>query len=227
MQNIALFLPVVEFRLDKFGQSGSKLSCVNYHVIFSNEVESVDIQEKFLNKLSVQYNLSENDEQEVTAKRSSLESFGKFIRESTPKDKIENLARRTDLEIGFNNFHLPIKTIYDALNGSLCFKSKYMTAVGKTEWEDVRFGESGQGAAEKKTIINKADFVFTAAKTVEAAHLSRQSLINQQVNSKLFDCSDAHHFADSQQHMRLGYCFTWIKLMQPLNLEDEARFPVL
>lgn len=210
MQNIALFLPVIELRLDKFGQSGRKLSCVNYHVIFSDKVEPDDIQEFFLNKLSVQYNLSEYPE-EVTAKKVSLENFGRIIRENTPQDKRDKLAVKTNLEIGFNNFHLPIKTINDALESSLCFRSKYMTAVGKAEWEDIRFGQSGQGAAEKKTIINNADLVFTAGKTVENAQQAKQSLINQQVNSKLFDCSDAHHFSDSQEHIRLGHCFTWIK----------------
>ena len=210
MQNIALFLPVIELRLDKFGQSGSKLSCVNYHVIFSDKVEPDDIQEFFLNKLSVQYNLSEYPE-EVTAKKVSLENFGRIIRENTPQDKRDKLAVKTNLEIGFNNFHLPIKTINDALEGSLCFRSKYMTAVGKAEWEDIRFGQSGQGTAEKKTIINNADLVFTAGKSVGNAQLARQSLISQQVNSKLFDCSDAHHFSDSQEHIRLGHCFTWIK----------------
>ncbi|NJL49628.1 MAG: hypothetical protein HC929_22090 [Leptolyngbyaceae cyanobacterium SM2_5_2] len=69
MKNIELFLPVIALRIDKFGQSGGKLSCVNYHVIFSNEVKVDDIQEQFLNRLSTKHKLSpDSSECEVIAK---------------------------------------------------------------------------------------------------------------------------------------------------------------
>ena len=88
MRNIALFLPVVELRIDKFGQSGDKLSCVNYHVIFSNKVHPDNIQEQFLNKLSAKYSLSlDEPEYEVIATRRSLTEFGNKVFESTAEDK--------------------------------------------------------------------------------------------------------------------------------------------
>lgn len=214
MRNIELFLPVIELRIDKFGQSGGKLSCVNYHIIFSNEVSADDIQEQFLNKLSTKHKLSPGSQEcEVVAKRNSLESFGEKVLESTDERKREALRQKGLLEIGFNNFHLSLNTISSALE-SLCFQSKYLTAVGKAEWEDIRWGDSGQGAAEKKTIINNSDFVFTSAKTVEAAHRSKNSLGEDGVNDLLLDCSDAHYFshhADNNVHNRIGKCFTWIK----------------
>ena len=211
MQNIALFLPVIELRLDKFGQSGDKLSCVNYHIIFSNEVEPDVIQEQFLNKLSAKYHLP--SECEVIAKRESLTKFGDRVFESTSEDKRAELAKKSKLEIGFNNFHLSIDTISNSLK-SLCFQSRHLTAVGKAEWEDVRWGESGQGAAEKKTIVNKVDFIFTAAKTIEDTCKSKQSLARQGVKDLLFDCSDAHYFSHHSKqevHNRIGKCFTWLK----------------
>jgi len=214
MKNIELFLPVIELRLDKFGQSGDKLSCVNYHIIFSNEVKPDDIQEQFLNKLSAKYNLSSAlPECEVIAKRESLTKFGDMVFESTSENKKAELIKKSRLEIGFNNFHLSIETISNSLK-SLCFQSKYLTAVGKAEWEDVRWGESGQGAAEKKTIVNNVDFVFTAAKTIEDTYKSKQSLTQQGVKNLLFDCSDAHYFSNHPKqeiHNRIGKCFTWIK----------------
>jgi hypothetical protein len=152
MQNIELFLPVIELRLDKFGQSGDKLSCINYHIIFSDKVEPDDIQEQFLNKLSAMYNLSpQNPQCEVVANRRSLTDFGEKVYENTPEGKKAQLTTNK-LEIGFNNFHLSMETISNALK-SLCFESKYLTAVGKAEWEDIRFGESGQGAAEKELLL--------------------------------------------------------------------------
>jgi len=212
MQNIALFLPVVELRLDKFGQSADKLSCVNYHIIFSNEVTPEEIQIYFLNTLSTIYKptSSESSEFQVMAIRESLINCGQQIQLTTPENK---RLTKSDLEIGFNNFHLSVEKISNALK-SLCFQSKYLTAVGKAEWEDIRWGESGQGAAEKRTIVNKVDFVFTAAKTIEAALKSKTALTQQGVNDLLFDCSDAHHFsdhADDRVRNRIGKCFTWIK----------------
>lgn len=213
MANIKLFLPVIELRLDKFGQSGDdKFSCINYHVIFSNEVTPEDIEQQFLSKLSTTYKPSIDDSSEfdVWANKNSLINCGRWIQQCTPENK---RSRKSDLEIGFNNFHLSIEKISQALN-SRCFQSKYLTAVGKAEWEDIRWGESGQGTAEKKTIINKVNFVFTAAETVESAHRSQISLKKQLVNDLLLDCSDAHHFSNHPKlsvKNRIGKCFTWIK----------------
>ncbi|NJL56104.1 AAA family ATPase [bacterium] len=117
------------------------------------------------------------------------------------------------MEIGFKNFHLSLDKISSVLE-SLHFQSKYLTAIGKAEWEDIRWGDSGQGAAEKKTILNNSDFVFTTAKTLEAAHKSKEALGQAGVKNLLLDCSDAHYFschADSKIHNKIGKCFTWIK----------------
>jgi hypothetical protein len=211
MANVKLFLPVIELRLDKFGQSGDdKFSCINYHIIFSNEIDPEVIEKQFLNKLSTRYNLSGSAEIEVIAERSSLINLGKEIKATTPEDKKLN---KSDLEIGFNNFHLNVERISKALE-PLCFRSGFLTAIGKAEWEDIRFGESGQGAAEKKTIVNNVNLVFTAAKTIESALKSKISLNRQGVKDLLFDCSDAHHFSDhldKKVNDRIGKCFTWIK----------------
>jgi ABC-type lipoprotein export system ATPase subunit len=213
MTNIALFLPVIELRLDKFGQSGNdKISCINYHVIFSDKVDHEDIEHQFLTKLSTKYkpSIDDSSEFEVWANKNSLINCGKRIQEYTPENKRSN---KSDLEIGFNNFHLSIEKILQALSSS-CFNSKYLTAVGKAEWEDIRFGESGQGAAEKRTIVNNVNFVFTAAKTIESAQKSKISLKNQGVKDLLLDCSDAHHFSIHpipSVKNRIGKCFTWIK----------------
>ena len=86
---------------------------------------------------------------------------------------------------------------------------KYITAVGKVEWSKLRW--EGGGVATKKHIINGTDIVFTAAKNVEDAQRSKQHLATQEVNSRLFDCSDAHDWSDSNQHERIGHSFSWVK----------------
>ena len=90
-------------------------------------------------------------------------------------------------------------------------KNKFLTAVGKVEWDTMRWDGS---PAEKKNIINRANFVFSASPTVELAVKARESLKSQRVNYKLLHCSDAHTFINDLQNTKekeLGHCFTWIK----------------
>ena len=68
--------------------------------------------------------------------------------------------------------------------------------------------------ADKKDVINRANFVFSASPTVELAVKARESLKSQSVNHKLLHCSDAHTFINNLQNTKekeLGHCFTWIK----------------
>jgi len=67
---------------------------------------------------------------------------------------------------GFNNLNLEVSNIEEALSNAHIFEGMYITAIGKTEWDDLRWDDSS--IAEKKTIINKADLIFTVAKSVEA-----------------------------------------------------------
>ncbi len=64
--------------------------------------------------------------------------------------------------------------------------------------------------ADKKTIINRADIVFTAAESPTAFHASQTKLVTEQVNARLLDCSDAHSFSTSPDKDRIGNCFTWV-----------------
>jgi uncharacterized small protein (DUF1192 family) len=129
---------------------------------------------------------------------------------------------------GFNNLSFGLEAIYDALK-SYYFKGKFVTAVGKTEWADIKWNE--QSIADKKTIINGVDIVFISAENVEACAKAKKSLTEARVNDRLLDCSDAHSFADAKEKDRLGNCLTWIKadptfagLLQALCEVDERVF---
>ena len=85
-----------------------------------------------------------------------------------------------------------------------------MTAVGKTEWADIKWNDNS--IADKKTIINGADWVFISAENHAACKKAKQSLTESKVNDRLLDCSDAHKFQSETGYKdRLGKCFTWIK----------------
>ena len=110
------------------------------------------------------------------------------------------------------------------------FKNKVITAIGKTEWDVYRW--DGGGAADKRTIINQTDIVFLSVDSVDQYDRVRQSLVSQNVNALLLDCSDAHYFTSSTQKDRIGNCFTWIKAeatfdgLKQILFEPETRISV-
>ena len=213
LSNIELILPVIELRIDKFANvsEDDPLKRINFHIIFSNELTSEQIESQFLNALSAEYKLeteydydNESDWGGVIT-RENIELLGKKLIESS-KGKIKG----SPLKIGFNSLNIPYEKLMDKLKNPL-LKNKFLTAVGKVEWDTMRWDGS---PAEKKNIINRANFVFSASPTVELAVKARESLKNQNVNHKLLHCSDAHTFINNLQNTKekeLGHCFTWIK----------------
>jgi len=215
LPNIELLLPVIELRLDTFCGSESALKKVNFHIIFSDQVTPELIDNQFMPSLVQSYSIS-NDydavvkgtEWQAIPNPASLAQLGKLVRGRTPPNKLAGLSNLSDLEVGFNSVCISHEKIRDILRRP-DFRDRTLTAVGKAEWDLLRWSQSGM--ANKVTLINEAAFVFTSGKDVAACARSRQSLQAQNVNDRLLDCSDAHYLADSTEHNRLGKCFTWIK----------------
>ena len=206
LQNIKLILPVIELRLTQF--SGKDFQKINFHVIFSDKLDPVVIEQQFINALSPKYELSSDlkTKWHGIITRNSLIDFGNKIIESTPEKERSKFG--TSLKEGFSNLTIAENTIRDVLN-SHYFDNKYITAIGKTEWSDWKWSDGS--IATKKDIINSVDIVFTASESIEKFHNSKQSLTNAEVNDLLLDCSDAHHNLESTEKDRLGNCNTWIK----------------
>ncbi len=210
--NIELLVPVIEFRLKKFAGTDGDLEKVNFHVIFSPEVDPDIIQLHFLNALPRHYHLTPKHEGlegdwQALATRGSLEELGRMIKSTVPKEELKNYS--SNLREGFNNINFDEDEILEVLNSSHYFREKYFTAVGKTEWANIRW--NNQSIADKKDVINKVDFVFISSENPEAHDRSQKSLERSNVNSLLLDCSDAHDYSSSDIKDRIGKCFTWIK----------------
>ena len=208
LKNIDLILPVLEFRIEKFsGVDFGKLKRINLHVIFSDELDIETIKSQFLNGLEQSYKLEKDgNEWNRAITKDSLIALGRKIKESVPPEELSKY--QSDLEEGFNNLNVDEKRIFELLERD-CFKDKYLIAIGKTEWDSLKWQDSS--IATKKTIINEAHVVFTAAESVENWRKSKEKLTEQKVNNLLLDCSDAHYFSTSSQKDRIGNCFTWIK----------------
>jgi len=211
LANIDLLLPVIELRVDKFGGTTGHLSRINYHIIFSDEIPPETIEQHFLNALPNKYELSPQFDHlkgrwQALPTMQSLEDLGKLIIDSVPSERRQDYG--PPLIEGFNNLCLNLDSIHGALE-SHYFDRKYLTAVGKTEWADIKWND--QSIADKKNIINGADLVFISSETAEACLDAKQVLKESKVNCRLLDCSDAHRFCDTPYKDRIGKCFTWIK----------------
>ncbi len=184
---------------------------MNFHIIFSDEIRPETIESQFLQALQHKYQLSpEAAEQEVvwdgTLTRESLIELGEKLTKTTIESQRHTLP--TPLKLGFSNLCTRHNEVLTLLEKDY-FKNKYITAIGKTEWADIRW--TGQGIAEKKHIINSANLIFISTESVKNYQKARQTLTTAGVNDRLIDCSDAHSFSTSAEKERIGKCFTWIK----------------
>lgn len=237
LQKIELLLPVIELRIRDFVGS-NELNKINYHIIFADDSQlSVEqISAQFLSSLKGKAILCEEYKNGFSwggvITPETLEQFGKHIYDNTPEEKRTSTKY---FEIGFNNVSFELAKISEFLGeGSepnTFLKEKYLKAIGKAEWESFRWDGS---PADKKTIINGVDLVFSASPTIASAIKGKESLKSQKVNSRLMHCSDAHMFANDEMNTKpkeLGHCFTWIKadptfdgLKQVLIESDERIF---
>lgn len=226
LQNL-LLVPVLEFRIEKFaGVDFKNLKRNNFHVIFSPDLSLETIKSQFLNTLEQSYVLESDGTQWTRAiTRESVEELGKKIKESVPTEQLQNYD--TDLQEGFNNLNLKESQIFDSLNKD-CFKDMYIIAVGKTEWDELKWTDSS--IAQKKSIINSANIVFTASHTVDNYNKAKEKLKAQSVNDFLFDCSDAHSFSsETSEKDRIGNCLNWLKSdisfdgLRQVLIEKESR----
>lgn len=213
MQNVALFLPVIELRLNHFGGTEDRLSRANLHVVFSDELDVGVIQSQFVNALRCDLTLTPSSDSAPqwasVVTRESLSALGAAVTQSLPLDQRRNAA--TNLEEGFNNYNVSFDNVIELLENPV-FRNRYMLALGKTEWADLKWKK--QSVAFKKTLINRPHFVFTAVDTPAAFTRSRTQLLEAGVNAKLLDGSDAHYLSTaSGTSNRLGQCMTWINAL--------------
>lgn len=236
LANIELLLPVVELRLDKFGgvlESGpdgylpSPWSRINLHVIF-DQVDPALIREQFMPALSRRYVLTPGASGQWggVLTRENLITLGKAVILSMPlADQAKALS---PLKVGFNNLNISYDDLKDALNNPL-LAGKHLIAIGKSEWDSLRWND--HTIADKKTVINEADLVFTASPNPEAYVRARNALKGANVKANLLDCSDAHSLSSESVKDRIGNCFTWIKadstfqgLLQAIQEFDDRVF---
>lgn len=240
LTNIDLILPVIELRLDKFAgvvkrdqdgsYSKSDWNRINLHIIF-DQLDPEVIRQQFLSALAPRYQLIpeldgfKNAWQAVITPN-SLTELGQKIIDAAPVEKRAGYA--SPLQEGFNSLCVSLESVQKALE-SHYLKDRYLLAVGKTEWENMKWDD--QSIAEKRNVINCVHLVFTASENPEAYDKARKKLSEANVLDRLLDCSDAHALSSAESKDRIGQCFTWIKadptfqgLLQAVTEFDQRVF---
>ncbi|WP_353850856.1 TrlF family AAA-like ATPase [Flavobacterium sp.] len=174
--------------------------------MFSDELSIETIKSQFLNTLEQSYYLESGEAWTRAITPQSVAELGHQIKSTVPANELSKYG--SDLTEGFNNLNIKEDKIFESLNKDV-FKGKYLIAIGKTEWGELKWTDAS--IATKKSIINRADIIFTAAKSVEDFTKAKTQLTAQGVNDLLLDCSDAHYFSTATDKDRIGNCFTWIK----------------
>lgn len=209
LPNLAAVLPVLEVRCDNFGGTDGKLRRINLHFICDPALQVEVIKTQLIGPLRPTYRLHDDDPYQEWSQAVSLESMedlGAKIKGQVPESELSRFG--SDRQEGFNSICVPFDRAVSAVRRNSLLESRVILAVGKTEWASIKWND--QSIATKKTLLNTADAVFTAAANRDEFTASRVSLTEKRVNSKLIDCSDAHTWTASSEKDRLGNCLTWI-----------------
>lgn len=217
MPNIDLIIPNIEFRLSTFSGTANNSKRHNFHVLFDPSVTIQDIRDQFLSCLSAGYKIQDGTLWQQTPTVRSLEELGQQIKEAAPAENTVN--SKSKLEVGFDNITYKREDIEKLLEKN-CFKGRFVIAIGYSEWDQSRWDQS---AAEKRTLINSADFSLTMLDNPAKIEENRKDLLVNKLTSLVLHSSDAHEIE------RIGQTLLWIKadptfagLKQVLN-EPEAR----
>lgn len=211
LANIDEIFPVIEVRCDIFSGTEGTLKRINLHLILDPSQPVDDLEQQLGSLLRARYRLTPDlgpVEWTELPTRASMTRLGEKIVESTPAEKQGDFAHKSHLEIGFNNLNVSFEVIQKGIADNTYLREHVILALGKVEWDTIKWNVAS--IAHKKTFVNSVPAIFTAAKTREAFNKSLMSLKTANVRYHLLDCSDAHTWADSDSHNRIGHCFTWL-----------------
>lgn len=200
-------IPNVEFRLNTL-VNGNR---VNFHVIFSDEVSIMDIEENFLHELNFIYEGNpQSTDEKWKLKISNLESLGKKL-----KAEHANFQSDTDLFIGMKCAVVSHSQITEILiNKKSKFESMYLMCVPSDE-DLSELSWNGQNHNVRKIYIQKSDALIssnpaTIAWGLGKKHDNTQEYIDEFKSLK--PCiwgSDCHTYDDMFEPSNQR--FTWIK----------------
>jgi len=223
LKNFDLILPNIELRLEIL--SGKENRRLNFHIIFSNDINPNDIEEHFLH--SLEFPTGKNENKRLT--RKNIEGIGRILKE-------ENSSfRGSDFEVGCKNISVNLDSILETLKKSKSiFDGKFLLILSASEWDDI--GWDGQGHIIKKHSLFRSHAVFssnpkTIAFCLGKTHPSVENF--EKEFGQIKPCihgSDAHSFDKLCKPDDDRYC--WIKALPTFDglrqiiFEPEGRIQI-
>lgn len=207
LQNFDLILPNIEFRLEKFlssrrDESPKKL---NFHVIFSNEIEPKKIEKEFLEELHI---TTPNVEPRKLT-RENIEEIGRTL-----KEQQETFRKKSDYFIGCMNITISFKEILEILESKKSiFGGKYLLVLPDDRWNLIDW--NNQDHLTRKTLVVESHAIFSGNPNTRdwalgKMHKNPQDFISEFGSLKpCIHGSDAHSFDKLCKPDNNRFC--WIK----------------
>jgi len=205
LNNIEI-MPNIELRLDQVGDDGKK---VNYHIIFSNELEPEVIEREFLEKLEI---ISYSNMEPRTLCQTNIEEVGKYFKEDSGDSG-------SDFEVGCKHTHVSLKSIIKTLEEKKSiFGGKYLLVLAERGWDTLKFEDKSvldQAAQIKRSMLFPSHTVFSSNPETIKWMLGEKDITEEKfvkIFKSLKPCihgSDAHSFDKICKPDDDRYC--WIK----------------
>ena len=201
LQNFELVLPDVEFRLDKFVADKR----LNYHVIFSDEIEVDKIEKEFLEELHIKTHTGE--ERPLTKK--NIEEIGKILKEHQ-----ENFRSKSNFIVGCENITISLDEIIRVLkNKGSIFAGKYLLVLAEEGWGSINW--AGQDHLTRKEILVQSHAIFSSNTNTRDWALGKKHQNPKKYIEEFGSLKPCIHGSDAHSFERL--CkpdedrFCWIK----------------
>lgn len=153
-----LLLPNIEFRLDKLIQprrGDHPARRLDFHVIFSDDVEPQDIEDHFLHDLNFVYEQDPYDgSQKYRLKASNLEVLGNRLKED------HAAFTGSALQVGAKTAVVSLDEILTVLRANERFRERYLLVLPTEGWDQISW--DGQDHLTRKTLLQAAHMVFSS-----------------------------------------------------------------
>lgn len=222
-----LLLPNIEFRIDKVlaSKKDGQERRLNYHVIFSDEVDIVDIEENFLHNLDILYEGNPGDGiSRRKLKKHNIEELGRKL-----KEEHEPFKDRSDYYIGCMNAYVEISSIDKILkkDNQAMFKNNHLLVLADDYISLIDW--NGQGHNTRKTLCAISNMVFSSNKNTIEWGLDENTEIEFGSRKPCIWGLDAHSYDKLYNPDNEMYC--WIKadttfegLLQVLHEPEERVY---
>lgn len=153
LQNFKLVLPNIEFRLNTVLEIGSdkKSKKINFHVIFSDDIDPNIIENEFLNSL----NFEDEVNSKFSVRRDSLERFGQRVKSMQP-----DFAEFSDYAAGCISASVDLSDIVKILNDKKnIFYGKYILVLAAENLSRIQW--ASQGHMIRRQLMSHSHAVFS------------------------------------------------------------------